>query len=71
MHRGGRGDQEQLGEEIAAVAETFLNGGWQLPCAFVYGDSDNKAPASGNLLLGTFLRANGCNEDVYKRQLLR
>lgn len=62
MHRGGRGDQEQLGEEIAAVAETFLNGGWQLPCAFVYGDSDNKAPASGNLLLGTFLRANGCNE---------
>lgn len=52
----------EFGPEFTEALEKFRNAGYELPCLYVYGDDDNKAPPAVNLTLNTFLEVNDCEK---------
>jgi poly(3-hydroxybutyrate) depolymerase len=53
----------ELSGEFSAALSAFRAEGWEMPCLYVYGDDDNKAPQDPNLTLETFLAVNGCGKE--------
>lgn len=56
--------------EVCRMMEEFEQSGWEMPCAFFYGDSDPAANAKENPALELMLRANHCQEhslEVYTK----
>ncbi len=50
--------------EVYQVMEEFERSGWEMPCAFFYGDNDPAANPQDNSVLELMLRVNGCEERV-------
>lgn len=46
--------------EFTAVLESFLESGYEMPCAFIFGDQDGAAGAEKDLMIRPMLAANGC-----------
>lgn len=50
-------------EELAKILEAFLADGYEMPCAFIFGDQDGASRAEENLFLAPMLQANNCNQN--------
>ncbi|MCD8023781.1 MAG: prolyl oligopeptidase family serine peptidase [Lachnospiraceae bacterium] len=50
----------QYDEEFTAILQNFLKSGYEMPCAFIFGDQDNAANAASDLMVQPMLTANGC-----------
>ena len=62
-------DSEQPKEMAPAIAElkkNFEASGWEMPCAFFYGDNDPAADARENPALELMLRVNSCEKEPSK-----
>lgn len=46
--------------QLQTLADNLITGGWEMPIFMYYGDRDMGIGLDGNLLLPTYLRANGC-----------
>ncbi len=46
--------------EFTAVLQDFLDSGYEMPCAFIFGDQDNAADAASDRMIQPMLIANGC-----------
>ena len=58
---------EKESQEIRSLIERFLKEGWEMPCAFIYGDSDPAARVHESRAIGVFLLANGCDTCLPER----
>jgi len=52
----------ELSEEVRSLMQRFEEEGWEMPCAFFYGDSDPAAKAEQDLTLPLMLKVNGCGD---------
>lgn len=58
---------KDIAPEVRQMMEQFEREGWEMPCAFFYGDRDPAAEAETNPALSVMLRANHCmTEPVYQ-----
>lgn len=57
---------KELAPEAYQMMEEFEQSGWEMPCAFFYGDNDPAANAQENKALELMLRVNHCEEHSYK-----
>lgn len=63
MQRADTSDMKpEYDEEFTAVLDAFLESGYEMPCAFVFGDKDKAANADTDLMIGPMVRANNLIE---------
>lgn len=54
---------KETAKEITAYRDAFLENGWQMPCAFFYGDNDPASRAEQDENIASFLAANHCGKE--------
>ncbi len=52
--------QPEFDMEFTSVLQAFRESGYEMPCAFFFGDQDGAAKAEKDLMLQPMLEANGC-----------
>ena len=57
---------KEMAPEIAQMMKKFEESGWEMPCAFFYGDNDPAADARENPALELMLRVNSCEKEPSK-----
>ncbi len=57
---------KETAPEVYQMMEVFEQSGWEMPCAFFYGDNDPAANAQENSALELMLRVNHCEEHSYE-----
>ncbi|MGB9343685.1 alpha/beta hydrolase family esterase [Trichococcus sp.] len=57
---------KEMAPEVSQMMKEFEKSGWEMPCAFFYGDNDPAADARENPALKLMLRVNDCEEESSK-----
>ena len=57
---------KEIAPEVNQMMEEFEKSGWEMPCAFFYGDSDPAASVNENPALELMLQANHCEEHPFE-----
>lgn len=52
--------EPRFDQEFSSLLDTFVKSGYEMPCAFVFGDKDPAASAKSDLMIKPMLAANRC-----------